>query len=135
MNKSFKIILSCLLVLSSFLTYMSVSAKPTKPSSPKPNKSQPKTCATVHAGKPQCSLQNGYNYSSKHQAMSAMGWTGFKTISPKPSTQGTCKGYSTHWNVRDPSRGSDRVGSIASCECCAENNGNPTMKTIYRAFR
>lgn len=132
MNKSFKIILSYLLILGSFFTYISASAKPPK-SSPKPNPTS-KTCANTHAGKPLCRLQSGFKYSSKHQAMSAMGWTGFKTISPKPSTQGTCKGYSTHWNVRDPNRGSDRVGSIASCNCCDENNGNPVMKELFRTF-
>lgn len=122
------------LVVSTFLIQFHAYAKPPKIVT-KPPANPKKTCSVAYPGRPQCKLQNGYVYSSKNQAMNAMGWNGFKTISPRPSTQGTCRGYSTHWNVRDPKRGSDRVGSIASCDCCDDNNNNPRIKILYKTFR
>lgn len=92
------------------------------------------TCATKYPNKPQSKFQQGYPYTSQRQALIAQNWVGYKLISPKPSYKGTCVGSSTHWNVRDPQRGSDRVGSLASCECCDDKTGTPILKTIYRAF-
>lgn len=96
---------------------------------------KPKTCSQAYPNMPQCRYQYGFKYySSKDSAQRALGFSGFKTQSQHRSYKGTCKGYSTHWNLRDPKKGSDRVGSMANCNCCNDMGKLPQIETWYRGF-
>lgn len=93
----------------------------------------PKTCGMVYPNMPQCKYQDSrLIYSSKQQALASRGWTNYSLESKQNSYKGNCKGYSEHWNIRNPKAGNKRVASLVSCKCCEDRyDKQPKLKTIF----